>query len=113
MERFNLTDRKQEPPFEYILLTGSSYCDYYLYKLDELEEAIIQLKAEHLKGFRTARLCRKSFRNYDRTWDIEEFFSIHPRTGKLFYEDVPDTGLHIVFYINAGQWLNPREDFRS
>ncbi len=110
MIRYNLTDKKVNPPFEYILLTGSSYCDYYLYKEDELEDAIMQLKAESLKGFATARICRKSFRNYDRTWDVEEFFSID-WNGKLRYEDCPDLGLHIVFYINAGAWLNPREEW--
>lgn len=108
IKRFNLIDKKQEPPFEYILLTGHCYCDYYLYKEDELEEAISQLKVEFSKGFHTARLCRKEFRNYDRTWCIKEFFSIDYCTGKLTYEDCPKRGLHIVFYINAGEWLNPK-----
>lgn len=108
MKRFNLTDKKEEPPFEYILLTGSSFCDYYLYKENELEEAITQLKTEYLKGFITARIYRKDFRNYDRTWGVEEFFSID-YNGKLKFEDCPGGGLHIVFYINAGEWLNPKE----
>ena len=109
IKRFNLTDKKQNPPFEYILLTGRCYCDYYLYKESELEEAIIQLKAEFAKGFTTARICRKDFRNHDRTWGVEDFFSIDYCTEKLKYEDCPDSGLHIVFYINAGEWLNPKE----
>jgi hypothetical protein len=109
IKRFNLTDKKQEPPFEYILLTGHCYCDYYLYKENEIEDAITQLKAEFSKGFTTARIYRKSFRNYNRTWATETFFSIDYCSGKLKYEDTHHIGLHVVFYISAGEWLNPRD----
>ena len=114
--RFGLTDRKVEPPFEYVLLTNKksrfgSYLDYYLYGQDELEEAIYQLKVEVARGHSHARIYKKDFINHDRTWRLQELFGISYSTNKLVYFEYGETQLHIVFYMNAGEWLNPDKEF--
>lgn len=107
-KRYDLIDKTQEPDFEYILLTGTSFVDYYLYNRDELEEAFDQLRAEAAKGFRTAHICKKHFSTRDRTWRVKRIFKLHCGNKVVFDEDSLGDGLHIVFYVNAGQWMNPK-----
>ena len=42
------------PNFAYMLLTGSCFNSYYLYQEDELEDAMQQLRIEHIKGHKIA-----------------------------------------------------------
>ena len=107
-KRYDLTDKTREPEFEYILLTGSNYVDYYLYNEDELEEAFDQLRAEAAKGYRTASLCRKHFSNYDHSWRAERLFKIDCNHKVVLNDDPQNVCLHLAFYINAGWWMNPK-----
>lgn len=106
--RYILADETVQPQFEYFVITGSSYVDYYLFTEDELEEAIAQLKSEYNKGHHTARICVPHFCCNDRTWRLEEFMSLDCR-GKVYFERYGDGLLHVKFYMDAGVWLNPRE----
>ena len=53
-EKYVLIDKTTQPEFEYILLTGEYYTEYYLYRSDEFEDAYCQLKKEISDGRHTA-----------------------------------------------------------
>ena len=104
--KYNLFDKNTEPEFAYAVLTGSSYVDYYLFAENELEEAMLQLKKEGLAGFRTARIVVPFFSTGDRTWRFKTFMNLDFH-NKVIFDDVPRVLLHVKFYTDAGQWLNP------
>ena len=109
--RYRLKDEFTQPPFEFVLLTGDIPCvDYYLFKEDEFEQAMAQLKAEFAKGFDMARILLPQFCNHDRTWRLKEFMSLDI-DGNVRYERYGETHLHVKFYLDAGEWQNPREGF--
>ena len=100
------------PPFSFILLTGECYMDYYLFKEDELEEAISQLKAEYAKGEEIAYIGIPRFCNNDRTYRVKEFMKLDCN-GKVYFEECGETHLHVAFYTNHGLWLCERTDMKS
>lgn len=105
--------RKDErPPFSFILLTGDSYMDYYLFTEDELEEAMAQLKAEYAKDNTIAYLGIPKFCNHDRTYRVKEFMKLDCY-GKVYFEEFGETHLHIAFHTNHGLWLNERDDIKG
>ena len=106
--RYHLLDRLTKPDFAYMILTGSSYVDYYLFKENELEEAMLQLKKERNKGFNTAKIVVPYFSTGDRTWRARTFMNVN-HNNKIIFDDTPSTLLHIKFYVDAGQWLNSNE----
>lgn len=111
---YELQDKSIEPGYEYILLTNNNlggtcvYLDYYLYKYDEFEEAISQLKIEYAKGNVHARICVPQFNTTDRTWRVKDKFKVDYNSERVVYLEYGDVGLHFMFYCNAGKWLNPR-----
>ena len=107
-----ILDKKRKPPFSFILLTGDTWQDYYLYKENELEEAIHQLKVEFAKGEELAHICVPRFCNYDRTYRVKEFMKLD-MDGRVVFEEFGETHLHIAFYTNRGLWLNERSDMES
>ena len=112
-KRFDYTDEKKCPPFQYVVLTdgGNSkyladYLDYYLF--NDFNKAYEQLKIEIAKGLDFAGLYTISFNPYDRTYRLAKSFFNRYGIGIVF-DDRPDIELHVAFYINAGRWLNPEE----
>lgn len=109
---YNLIDKQTQPEFSYVVLTGSTYVDYYLFKEDELEDAMIQLKKEANAGFNTARIVVPHFSTGDRTWRFRTFMETNIY-HKVMFDDVPHTLLHIKHYMDAGQWLNKRDEWKE
>lgn len=112
MSHYQLKDKTTQPDFSYVVLTGSSYVDYYLFKEDELEEAMSQLRKEASAGYLTAKIVVPHFSTGDRQWRLRTFMNLN-YDHKILFDDTPYTLLHIKHYMDAGQWLNPREEWES
>ncbi len=108
--KYHLENKTTEPNFAYAVLTGSSYVDYYLFKENELEEAMAQLKKEANAGYKTARIAIPHFSTGDRQWRLRTFMNLD-YNYKILFDDAPHTLLHIKYYMDAGQWLNPRKEW--
>lgn len=113
--KFNLTDEEQQPPFAYVVLTDNSkskiladYLDYYLYRVDEFDKAYSQLKAEYARGRDLVGLYTVDFNTVDRTFRLAKSFYVNYQ-GKVIFDDTAMPDLHVVFYLRAGEWLNPED----
>ena len=109
LERFDYSDKKKRPPFQYVVLTSASgdpaCLDYYLF--NDFDKAYNQLKVEIAKGNDLAGLYTINFNTVDREYRLERSF--YSNGNKIVFDDRPDIELHVAFYINAGTWLNPGE----
>lgn len=111
MSKYRLADKTTKPEFDYMLLSGSYYNEYYLYRANEFEEAYNQLKAEFAKGRYLAVLCDLNFHNNSREWRAQPLFRCSRGKDKVFYDPYQATMLHLKWYCDAGDWKNPRENW--
>ena len=97
--KYNLADKTTRPDFDYILLSGSYWTKYYLYRADEFEEAYNQLKSEFAKGFHLAVLCEPNFNTNSREWRAQPLFrSTHKKKTEVFLcKNLDRTGLGKVW----------------
>lgn len=107
--KYKLANKITKPDFDYILLSGAYYNEYYLYRANEFEEAYDQLKAEFAKGRYLAVLCDLNFNTKSREWKAQPLFRCSQHKDKVFYDPYQQTMLHLKWYCDAGEWLNPRE----
>lgn len=109
LKRFDYSDKKKRPPFQYVVLTSASgdpsCLDYYLF--NDFDKAYNQLKVEIVNGNDLAGLYTINFNTVDREYRLERSF--YSNGNKIVFDDIPDIELHVAFYINAGTWLNPGE----
>lgn len=112
MQYTKLKEKTDRPNFAYVVLIEGKLGvseDYYLFKADEFEEAYDVLKVEAAKdGYSYSRICEIGFNNWDRTYFLKPIFKIWG--GKVTYDKYDDPLLHVTWHMNAGEWLNPRED---
>lgn len=106
MEKLILS-KTDNPPFAFILITGSSYVDYYVYQEEELELAISQLRAEHAKGYQTAYIGVPHYCENDGTYRVKHHIKLL-FNGKIEYEEYGRVVLHVAFYTESGKWLNSK-----
>lgn len=91
------------PDFTFMLLTGSCYNSYYLFREHQFDEALSQLRAEHAKGHNIAYLGIVHLCN-DGTYRLKRYVGM--KNGQTVYDEYGKIGLHVQFYLNAGQCLN-------
>lgn len=115
MNKYNLIDKTTEPEFDYILLSGECWTKYYLYRADEFEKAYEQLKVEFSKGYDLAVLCELKFNTKSREWRAQPLFrsTMKKNGNKVFYDPYQKTMLHLKWYCDAGEWLNPRDEWKG
>ena len=105
--KYPMKSNKEKPLFNY-LIKSSMEMDYWLF--DDFEEAIncakvlnrklddiILIYEPHL-NMRT-----KEYRGKLSFWLTDE--------GELMYGERSNIELHIEFYVNAGEWQNPNQDW--
>ena len=107
--KYKLPDKKTNPEFDYILVTGDCFNEYYLFRAEEFEEAYEQLKIEYAKGNRLALLCDKDFNTISREWRAKPVFRRYH--NKVIYDAFQEVMLHLKWYCDAGEWKNPREEW--
>lgn len=95
---FHKTDK---PLFSYIVL-GNGH-DYYLF--DNFDEAFSKAKSLSAKA---AAFIYEITQNADDEYVTVLSFTFY--SGKSHY-NLEHPGLHVYFYMNAGEWLNPNQEW--
>jgi len=102
-----MTKNTEQPLFNYMVIKNGQF-NYYLYK--EFDDAL--KKAEELSHYSNIGLVYEIFfHNEKREYRVQNTFIIS--NGRVKYDKFARIGLHLHFYINAGQWLNPNEEWLS
>lgn len=112
MQYSKLKEKTDRPKFEYVLLIDKDCSvaeDYYLFHYNEFEQAYDILKTQASKDpYNMSTLCEIGFYNHNRTYYLKPIFRIWD--GKIIYDKYQDPLLHVLWHMNAGEWLNPRDD---
>lgn len=106
--KYPMRSNKEKPLFNY-LIKSSMEMDYWLF--DDFEEAINCAKKLNIKLQNDIILIyephlnmrTKEYRGKLSFWLTDE--------GELMYGERSNIELHIEFYVNAGEWQNPKQDW--
>jgi hypothetical protein len=97
----------ENPLFNYIVMLNGDF-DCYLY--DNFDMAL--KKAMELShGTEISLVYEIAFNTETREFRGQNTFTIYD--GKVKYDKHARIGLHVQFYIAAGDWLNPNEEWLS
>jgi hypothetical protein len=99
--------KKDIPLFDYIVRDNFT-CDYYLFKdFDSALKKTMSLSIETGIGL----LYELYFNTQTREFHVQNTFTAYDGIVEYNKHNRPD--LHIQFYVNAGEWLNPNEEWLS
>jgi hypothetical protein len=103
--RYPMIKKTDRPLFDYmVMLNGEE--DYYLY--DNFDAAL--KKAMTLShGIEIGLVYEIVFNTEIREFRGQNTFTV--TDGEVKYDKHARIGLHVQFYINAGEWLNPNEEW--
>jgi len=103
--KYPMNKKTDVPMFNYMVIINGEF-DYYLYvSFDETLKKAQELSRTN----RCVLIYERVFKN-----DVREFFGHNTFTinsGIVKYDKRNDWGLHIDFYVNAGDWLNPNQSW--
>lgn len=105
--RYPLKNKTENPSFEY-LVRDNMKLDYYLFL--EFDEALKQAEKMSISGNRHVLIYEKYFNTITREWHGLNTFDVIG--GKVIYDKHAIPDLHLDFYVNAGEWLNPDVDLK-
>lgn len=97
------TDR---PLFEYLVRNNMGF-DYYLF--DEFDDALKTAETESIKNNGTFLIYEVYFNTRTREFFGTNTFKVF--SGKVKYDKHAEIDLHLQFYVNAGDWLNPNKEW--
>lgn len=98
--------KTEKPLFNYIVRFNDSF-DYYLFEhFDDALKLAMKLGRD---GSRIALIYEIYFENATREFKGQNTFTVF--YGEVHYDKHARIDLHIQFYVNAGQWLNPNEEW--
>jgi hypothetical protein len=103
--KYPMSEKTDRPLFDYIVVLNGEE-DYYLY--DDFDLAL-KKAMEIAVNYKTSLIYEIVFNNETREYRGQNTFTISG--GKVHYDKHEKAGLHIQFYINAGEWLNPNEEW--
>lgn len=106
MNRYTLTSKQSHPEFNYLVRSNDNL-DYYLF--EGFNDAVDKLKEVSLssKG-KIGLLYEPYFNTKKREWYAQNSFTSYD--GELEYHKFGEILLHIKFYVDAGEWLNPLKE---
>ena len=105
--RYPMRSNKEKPLFEYLVKTSMEF-EYWLF--DEFDDALNCAKKIHRKTDDIVLIYDTHFNTNTRQWYAKQSFNIM-YDGKVRYDKHGEVQLHLEFYINAGEWMNPRQDW--
>lgn len=100
--RYPLKEKTVNPGFEYLVRDNMSL-NYYLFS--EFDEALKHAEKMSISGNRHVLIYEKYFNTRTREWHGLNSFDVIE--GKVIYDKHASPDLHLEFYVNAGEWLNP------
>lgn len=104
--KYPMQTKTEKPIFDYLVRDNMEF-DYYLF--DNFNDAIRQAEKMSLSSEYSGHILiyENYFNNKTREWFGNNTFDVIE--GEIFYDKHANADLHIEFYINAGEWLNPNE----
>lgn len=103
--KYPMNSKKEMPLFNYMVMVNGEF-DYYLY--EDFDDAVS--KAKQLgKDLQIALIYEPYFCTSTREWRVQCAFKV--MEGKIYYDKHAEIQLHLAFYINAGNWLNPKPEW--
>lgn len=105
--KYPMTKNTERPLFEYMVMVNGEY-DYYLY--DDFDSAL-KKAMELAVGIETGLVYELAFNNETREYRGQCTFTVFD--GEVHYDKHARVSLHIEFFVNAGEWLNPNEEWLS
>ena len=106
--KYPMKSNKEKPLFNF-LVKSSMEMDYWLF--DDFEEAINCAKKLNIKLQNDIILIYEPHLNM-RTKEYRGKLSFWlTDDGELMYGERSNIELHIEFYVNAGEWQNPNQDW--
>ena len=82
--------------------------DYYLFK--DFDDAIRTAHTQALLNQDDMYIYEVDFNANTREFHGRNTFIVHS-DGKLTYNRYAERDLHLEFYVNAGDWLNPNQEW--
>ena len=101
-----MTKNTERPLFDFMVMINGEQ-DYYLYSdFDSALKKAIAISNSH----RCIGLVYEIAFNTDtRQYRGQNTFTVF--NGNVKYDKHAEIGLHLEFYVNAGEWLNPNEEW--
>jgi hypothetical protein len=103
--KYPMKEKTDNPIFDYMVIINGEF-DYYLYIT--FNGALTKAKELSCTN-RCVLIYEYAFKN-----DVREFFGHNTFTiydGIVTYHKHNDWGLHLEFYVNTGEWLNPNQEW--
>lgn len=101
IKKYSLKSKTDRPSFEYMVRQNSGF-DYYLYSdFDSALKKMVEISISKGIGL----LYEIYFNNQTREYFGHNTFKAFD--GEVKYDKHAKVDLHLHFYINAGEWLNP------
>ena len=100
-----MSRRTEKPLFEFIVMINGKN-NYFLYdNFDLALKKAVELSIPN----KICLIYEIAFNNITREFYTQKTFTAHD--GRIDYDKHARTGLHVYFYINAGEWMNPNEEW--
>lgn len=104
MIKYPMKNKTDKPLFEYLVRDNMSF-NYYLF--DEFDKALKQAETMSISCGRHVLIYENYFNTKTREWHGCNTFDVV--RGEVRYDKHAKIELHIEFYINAGEWMNPNQ----
>lgn len=105
--KYPMKKKTERPKFNYLVRVNSSM-DYYLF--NEFDEAYMHMKNMSLTdSCHIACLYEPYFDTKTREYFGQNTFTAYD--GEVVYDKHAKVELHLEFYVNAGEWMNPIESW--
>lgn len=105
--RYPMKKNTDRPLFEYLVKTNMEF-EYWLF--EDFDSALECAKTLHAKTDEMILIYDCYFDTRNRQYRAQKSFWIR-HDGKVVFDKHGDIELHVEFYINAGEWMNPRQDW--
>lgn len=102
--KYNLNSKEERPNFKFVVYCPSRYTSYWLFST--MHEAVemafyLSLKMKLIYCVAEPYLCKSTHQ-----WHLMNFATL--RSGELYLEEDREQLLHLKWYMDAGEWENPR-----
>lgn len=104
--KYPMTKNTQKPLFDFLVRKNGKH-DYYLY--NDFDAALNKAIELSKNSFDIGLIYEVYFNTENRQFYGRNTFRTYE--GKVEYDKHAKIDLHIEFYVNAGEWLNPINDW--
>lgn len=105
MPKYPMQLKTEQPLFEYLIKINGNF-DYYLF--ENFDEALKKLQTLSVDND-IVLMYEPFFDTQTREWRVTNTFTAY--SGKIVYDKHARIGVHIKFHVNAGEWLNPNQEW--